>query len=496
MSRVRALGVPVEPDAEEARRWAEEELSRSVYRDEPTLLERLWTWFLEQLQRLLELDASAPPNLVPVIVVVGAVVLLAVALYLAGPVRRRTRGARTGSHAVFDDADATSADLAAAADDAARQGDWSRAVLMRFRAIIRSLDERAVLTDRPGLTAHEASAAAAARLREAGAVIVGHTNVPPFLADYRSENEIFGRTANPWDTARTPGGSSGGAAAALAAGLTPVEVGSDLAGSLRLPPHFCGVYGLKTTEHRVAMTGHFGPPQAPNPVRILAAIGPMARDLDDLELVLRLISGPDGADVDVPPVPLGERRTRPLAGLRLAAAPELPGADVAASLRAQVSRVAAACADAGAAVASRLPDLDWGEQQVFMDLLTAVSSAFSPGAEQRTLAWYFEMLHRRDAFTAAWERFFARYDALLLPPSTTAAFTHDTADVTAQRSMMAFANLAGLPALTVPAGHDAEGLPVGLQLVGPRWSEIRLIETAAALEAAGVLPGFTPPPGY
>lgn len=342
----------------------------------------------------------------------------------------------------------------------------------------------------------ETDGTVAARLREAGAVIVGHTNVPPFLADYRSENEIFGRTANPWDTARTPGGSSGGAAAALAAGLTPVEVGSDLAGSLRLPPHFCGVYGLKTTEHRVAMTGHFGPPQAPNPVRILAAIGPMARDLDDLELVLRLISGPDGADVDVPPVPLGERRTRPLAGLRLAAAPELPGADVAASLRAQVSRVAAACADAGAAVASRLPDLDWGEQQVFMDLLTAVSSAFSPGAEQRTLAWYFEMLHRRDAFTAAWERFFARYDALLLPPSTTAAFTHDTADVTAQRSMMAFANLAGLPALTVPAGHDAEGLPVGLQLVGPRWSEIRLIETAAALEAAGVLPGFTPPPGY
>lgn len=164
MTGVRTVGVPVEPDAEEARRWAEEELSRSVYSDEPSLLGRLWQWFVEQLQRLLELDASAPPNLVPVIVVVAAVVLLAVALYLAGPVRRRTRGARTGSHAVFDDADATSADLAAAADDAARRGDWSRAVLMRFRAIIRSLDERAVLTDRPGLTAHEASIAAAARL--------------------------------------------------------------------------------------------------------------------------------------------------------------------------------------------------------------------------------------------------------------------------------------------------------------------------------------------
>ena len=158
-------GVPVEPDAEEARRWAEDELSRGVYSTEPNLLERLWTWFLEQLQRLTEIDASAPANLVPVIVVVGAVVLLAVALYLAGPVRTRRRGSgATGSHAVFDDAHATSADLAAAADAAARRRDWSLAVLMRFRAVIRALDERAVLDDRPGLTAHEASDAAARRL--------------------------------------------------------------------------------------------------------------------------------------------------------------------------------------------------------------------------------------------------------------------------------------------------------------------------------------------
>src|SRR5947199_34190 len=140
----------------------------------------------------------------------------------------------------------------------------------------------------------------AARLREAGAVIVGHTNVPPFLADYTSANPIFGGTANPWRTDRTPGGSSGGAAAALAAGLTPVEVGSDLAGSLRLPPHFCGVYGLKATEHRIPATGFFRPPPGtPRSVRVLGAFGPLARDLDDLELVLRLISGPDRFDSDV-----------------------------------------------------------------------------------------------------------------------------------------------------------------------------------------------------
>lgn len=335
----------------------------------------------------------------------------------------------------------------------------------------------------------------AARLREAGAVLIGHTNVPPFMSQYRSENEIFGRTSNPWDTARTPGGSSGGAAAALAAGMTPVEVGSDLGGSLRLPPHFCGVYGLKTTEHRVAATGYFGPPGEPNPVRILSALGPMARDLDDLELVLRLIAGPDGADADVPPVPLPERRPVELADLRLATALELPWTAVDASLQAQVSRIAAACADAGAAVEPRLPDLDWAEQGVFLELMTAVATAFEPGAEQRSLAWYFERLHRRDAFTAAWERFFAHHDALLLPPATTAAFAHDT-EATGMGGMMVFANLAGLPALTVPAGFDQDGLPVGVQIVGPRWSEIRLIAIAAALEEAGILPGFTRPPGY
>src|SRR5699024_912407 len=161
----RWFGVPVEPDADEARRWAREELSRSVYDDEPSLLERLWLWFVEQLERLTGMTAEAP-NLVPIIVVLGVVVLLAVAFSLAGPVRARRRTRGTRSHAVFDDAHATAADLTAAADAAAGRHDWSLAVLMRFRAIIRSLDERAVLDDRPGLTAHEASTTAAQRLPE------------------------------------------------------------------------------------------------------------------------------------------------------------------------------------------------------------------------------------------------------------------------------------------------------------------------------------------
>ena len=332
----------------------------------------------------------------------------------------------------------------------------------------------------------------AARLRAAGAVIVGHTNVPPFLADYRSENPIFGRTLNPWDPDRTPGGSSGGAAAALAAGLTPIEVGSDLAGSLRIPAHFCGVYGLKATERRVPGTGFMRPPgDEPATLRILGALGPMARTLDDLELVLRLIAGPDGEDTEVAPVPLEPARRLRLAGLRLATATALPGATVASRLGAEVARVAAGAADAGARVEAALPEVDWAGQRVFGELLPALTG--DPSAAEATLSWYFAALSRRDGFIRGWERFFGGYDALILPPATSTAVTHDTVDLAGQGRQLVFANLAGLPALTVPAGHDDDGLPVGVQIVGPRWSEMRLLDIARALEDGGRAARLHPP---
>jgi len=352
----------------------------------------------------------------------------------------------------------------------------------------------------------------AARLRAAGAIIVGHTNVPPFLADYQSANPIFGRTGNPWDTDRTAGGSSGGAAAALAAGMTPLEVGSDLAGSLRLPAHFCGVYGLKTTEHRVPLTGFVRLPGGlPRSVRILSSLGPMARDLGDLQLALGVIAGPDGRDGDVPPVPLGSRPRRPLQDLRLAVAPTLPGATVARAVRQQVERVAAQAADAGARVQERLPDLDWAAlHELYGDLMGAVTGLFDPEAElrdeQRTLAWYLDALERRDRFVAVWEDFFQDLDGLLVPPAMTTAFTHrdpgapidvdgELVGYGGHGGLLVFCNLTGQPALAVPAGLDSDGLPVGIQVVGPRWSELRLLGIARELEWAGVLPGFQAPPG-
>jgi amidase len=341
----------------------------------------------------------------------------------------------------------------------------------------------------------------AARLRAAGAIILGHSNVPPFLAEYRTDNAIFGRTNNPWDLRRTPGGSSGGASAALAAGLTPIEVGSDYGGSLRLPPHFCGVYGLMATERRVPTTGFWRPTEgAPRSVRILLSLGPMARDLGDLELVLRVIAGPDGQDTEVPPVSLRDRRRCALSELRLAAVLALPGATVAASLRAEVERIAAQASKAGARVEDRLPRVDWEEQGLSGELMMAATGVFNPGArlpdEHRSLAWYLMALDRRDRFISAWEDFFGGYDALILPPATTTAFGHDSTADAGQERQMVFANLAGLPALTVPSGRDEAGLPIGIQIVGPHWSEIRLLEIAAELEEAGILPGFARPPGY
>jgi amidase len=361
----------------------------------------------------------------------------------------------------------------------------------------------------------QADGTVAARLRAAGAILIGHTNVAAWLGDpLQTENPIFGRTSNPWDESRTPGGSSGGAAAALAAGMTPLEVGSDLAGSIRLPAHFCGVHGLKTTEHRVPFTGFFAPPgQVPRAVRIMSCLGPMARDLGDLRLALEIIAGPDGQDSDVPPVPLAAPTRRPLQDLRLAVVSSAPGPRVASSIQRELDRIAAEAQRAGARVHDRLPDVDGDELfEQFADLVATITGLFSPDSdlrdEQRTLAWYFAALDRRDRLISAWQGYFDGadgVDALILPAAATTAFTHRESGAPVEvdgqgtsywqvAGVLPVCNLTGQPALAVPAGRDDSGLPIGVQIVGPLWSEPRLLDIAGALEEAGILPGFTPPP--
>lgn len=201
----------------------------------------------------------------------------------------------------------------------------------------------------------------AARLKAAGSVLVGKTNTAMLLGDYQSGNPLFGRTNNPWNIERTPGGSSGGAAAALAAGMTPFEIGTDMSASIRLPAHFCGVFGLKPTENRVSLHGGFPDPQGlPRTVRILSCIGPMARTVDDLALLYGIIAGSDGHDTEVKPVPLDKMPETGLKGLRVAHAPTFPGVPVADEIRNAVENLARRMESAGAIVEQeRLPEIDF-----------------------------------------------------------------------------------------------------------------------------------------
>jgi amidase len=341
----------------------------------------------------------------------------------------------------------------------------------------------------------------AARLKAAGAIIIGKTNVAQLLMDIQSDNPIFGRTNNPWNRERTSGGSSGGAAAALAVGMTPLEIGSDFAGSIRIPAHFCGIFSLKPTEHRVSLVGHIpDPPETPRTNRILWAIGPMTRSIQDLMLALRMISGPDNRDPDVPPMPLGEMPTLRLASLRLAWTPTFPGVPVAKEIQDALHRLVSELDRLGARVEERLPDVDLVEQaKLRLQLATQVLEVFDPDAEgpASTLAEYLTALHRRDAFIAAWEAFLDEWDALLCPVAMTTAFPHcesgtplhvDGEEVNYWRVIGHCTpfNLTGQPVVVVPVGLDSQGLPIGIQIAGKRWSEERLLAIGSLIaEVAG-----------
>lgn len=349
----------------------------------------------------------------------------------------------------------------------------------------------------------------AARLKAAGGILIGKTNVPVMLADFQTSNPIFGRTNNPWDTARTPGGSSGGAAAALASGMTPFEIGTDLSASIRLPAHFCGVFGLKPTERRVALTGLIPGLPGPRPLRIMSSIGPMARSVEDLALLYGIIAGPDGRDTEVPPVPLERAVNVDLRDIRIAFAPSFPSIPVAAEIRAAISELAGRLSPLCRAVdEAPLAALDFNQALASAGALVGMTiGAVQPGGQEppTTLAQYLEALDRRDQSILAWEQFFDQWDALLCPPSVMTAFPHcdpgaplhvDGQEIPywTVSAYGALFNYTGHPAVVLPFTRDRAGLPIGVQLVGKRWSDSRLLAVAAAV--ADVTGAFQRPPGY
>lgn len=362
-----------------------------------------------------------------------------------------------------------------------------------------------------------ADTAVVRRLRGAGAIIIGKSNVHFMLADFgQSANELYGRTNNPWDVGRTPGGSTGGGAAALAAGLSFLEYGSDLVGSIRIPAAFCGVYGLKPTATIVPLDG-FQPPGAPAVISPLAsqnALGPLARTADDLRIALVATAGP------LSPAGLATRWTLPaprhrrLADFRVGVALDDPNAPVAGDVAAALSDAVDALASAGAAIVPGWPDgVDAGKVHEAFGFQIGLFFAFQestdadgPAEPFATLPELVRRERERLALCAVWDRYFEQVDVLVCPTNFTAAFPHDDRPFpertietpegprpyAAQSFWIAPATLAGLPAVAAPVGLTAAGLPVGLQVIGPRYEDDTVITFAGLL--ADVIGGYRPPP--
>lgn len=343
------------------------------------------------------------------------------------------------------------------------------------------------------------------RLRAAGAILLGKTNCPEFGWAWESDNLIYGRTNNPFDLSLSPGGSSGGESAIIAACGSPFGLGSDAGGSVRFPAHCTGIASIKPTSGRVPRTGHF-----PGPGGMLDSfwqIGPVARHVEDLELVLRVISGPDGCDPAIVPAPLGESAAVRLKNLRVAV---LVGNGIAApenAIAKAVQRAAHALVDAGASVEEARPPRMEETFEIFKSLFCADGGAgleslikvagtkkIHPLLNQAlrlqrdnelNISEYGKMVARWDAYRAAMLEFMQTFDAIVCPVTSIAGMEHGSTykRLESFSYTMAF-NLTGWPAAVVRGGTTEAGLPVGVQIAARPWREDVALALAGCLESA------------
>lgn len=365
----------------------------------------------------------------------------------------------------------------------------------------------------------EADATVVARLKHAGGIFIAKSNMPEFALWWETDNLVYGRTENPWMIGRTPGGSSGGEAAAIASGMSPLGIGSDVGGSIREPANYCGIVGLKATHGRIPLTGHW-----PETLLRFMHVGPIARSVGDAALALSVMAGPDGADHYALPVPLPEldvilneaQNPAPPAGLRVAWCPEGPFAPVEREVQDTVASAAAALGELGCSVEPVSLDgwENWPGQQISARIFAAEGNVYlDPIIEGRqdmlalsmqrrlnipapTYEEYLEAMEQVERLRAAAIKLFNDYDVLLLPTGPMVAHPHDTRrheiarapDVVetapARHALTCTVpfDLTGSPALSVPFGMSDGGLPIGVQIVGRHFEETTILRAGAVLE--------------
>lgn len=363
-----------------------------------------------------------------------------------------------------------------------------------------------------------------ARVRAAGGVLMGKTNIPPYAGEWQANNKLFGRTNNPWDLTRSPGGSTGGGAAALAAGLTPLEFGSDIGGSIRVPAAFCGCYGHKPSETAIPRSGHFPGSPLPNAALAMSVQGPLARSAADLELAFDVIAGPDLGEetawhLSIPPA----RHTR-LSEYRIAVLPPFSWLPIEREIVEARETLLAQLRRAGAQVVEMQPaafgdwrayytlyyqlllviiglDLSEEARQSAVDAARASNDEFvvagARGLTARAVD-YITWFAQREHYRAIYREFFRTWDILLAPVSMVNAFPHiDISIPFAERTLTvdgqhvpyarmsaypSLATLCGQPATAFPVGQTRAGLPIGLQAIGPYLEDRTTIHFAELVE--------------
>jgi Asp-tRNA(Asn)/Glu-tRNA(Gln) amidotransferase A subunit family amidase len=350
-----------------------------------------------------------------------------------------------------------------------------------------------------------------ARLRAAGAVILGVTNAPELLMAWETDNLLYGRTNNPWDLTRTPGGSSGGEASAIAAGLSAGGIGSDGGGSIREPAHFTGICGLKPTPGRIPSTGHYA--KSGGPFALLGVVGPLARTIADLKLLFEATAGPDDGDPSSAPVGLREICKRELERVSIGFFLDDGRTPVTEETREAVTHTAAVLSELGYRVDQFRPDgleearqLWWklfgtAGSMILGSTLRGHESELSPILREFSSWTAAEPAHTGDSLLATWlgrddvrERVLSqmrKYPVLLCPTASVPAFRHGEREWQVEGKTVKYLdawsycewfNLLGFPAVVVPMGRSAEGLPIGVQIVGRPWEEELVLAIAAVLE--------------